>query len=328
MPSLPRICARCSRSNTLLYFEHLATNGRLATLIINSSLTTLFCQLLRSAAVSSLKHRLATLLALLLRHTTYLNAAVARGELMVVLAGATRDRTEKVRRRAIAALGELLFYVSVRQQQQQQQQQARRRTPTGEEEVGDAASQGLYSAAGGAEGGVASADAASAPDDHEWAEAWPLPPAVDEAMKHAIAGAADDAVGAHYAAKTLENIFTASLSAPPGSLPDSLGHAASLSLLLRLAASTAAAEGLRSTAACAASHLLRIRPELGVTMLQEPKLGALLAAMRDGAARLVQPLITALAAALLAEPTRRAAADAALPGATGPPTVPTSPRTL
>ena len=305
------------KSNTLLYFEHLATNGRLATLIINSSLTTLFCQLLRSAAVSSLKHRLATLLALLLRHTTYINAAVARGELMVVLAGATRDRTEKVRRRAVAALGELLFYVSVRQQQQQQ---LKKRSG---EEAGDGGSEGLY-AASGAEGGVASADAASAPDDHEWAEAWPLPPAVDEAMQHAIAGAADDAVAAHYAAKTLENIFTASLSAPQGSLPDSLGHADSLSLLLRLAASTAALEGLRSTAACAASHLLRIRPELGVVMLQEPKLGALLSAMRDGAPRLVAPLITALAAALLAEPTRRAAADAALSGASGPPTVPTS----
>ena len=86
-------------------------------------------------------------------------------------------------------------------------------------------------------------------------------------MQHAIAGASDDAVAAHYAAKTLENIFTASLSAPQGSLPDSLGHADSLSLLLRLAASTAALEGLRSTAACAASHLLRIRPELGVAML-------------------------------------------------------------
>ena len=68
------------KSNTLLYFEHLSTNDRLATLIINSSLTPLFVSLLgKAATVTTLKHRLSTLLALLLRHTTYVSAAVARG---------------------------------------------------------------------------------------------------------------------------------------------------------------------------------------------------------------------------------------------------------
>ena len=85
------------KSNTLLYFDSLALNAKLATLIINSSLASLFVSLLRTAAVASLKHRLATLLALLLRHTTYINARLARGELLDGLALAARDRSDKVR---------------------------------------------------------------------------------------------------------------------------------------------------------------------------------------------------------------------------------------
>jgi serine/threonine-protein kinase ULK4 len=86
-------------------------------MLVNSSFTPLWLSLLRSASVVSLKLRLATLLALLLRHTTFVTAALARGELLLGLTEALKDRSDKVRRRVMAALGELLFYITVRQQQ-------------------------------------------------------------------------------------------------------------------------------------------------------------------------------------------------------------------
>ena len=88
--------------------EHAITPcRRLSTVLLNSNLAALFTSLLRSAALTSLRLRLTTLLALLLRHTTYVSARLARGELLTALATALRDRTDKVRRRAAAALGGL-----------------------------------------------------------------------------------------------------------------------------------------------------------------------------------------------------------------------------
>ena len=73
--------------------------------------------LLRTASLASLRLRLVSVLALLLRHTTFVGADLARGELLRGLTDALKDRSEKVRRRVMAALGELLFYIAVRQQQ-------------------------------------------------------------------------------------------------------------------------------------------------------------------------------------------------------------------
>ena len=92
------------RSNALLYLEHLAgSSTKVATLLVNSGLTGLFASQLKAASVASLKVRLCTLLALLLRHTTYVSAHIARGDLVAVLSAACRDRTsERVRHRATA----------------------------------------------------------------------------------------------------------------------------------------------------------------------------------------------------------------------------------
>ena len=146
---------------------------------------------------------------------------------------------------------------------------------------------------------------------------------MSDAILHAIGKASDDSVSAHYAAKTLENIFSAALGARPNSVPEALGTPECLSSLLKLSASSAATEPLRTTAAAAASHLLRIQPSLGVSLLTEPKLSTLLAAVRDGPHRLVQPLTTAIAAALLAPQTREAVMSST--NSNQPPSIPTSP---
>ena len=209
-----------AQANILLYFESLSTNGRLATMLINSSLAALFASLLRTTAATTLKVRLATLFGLLLRHTTYVHAKLARGvlpfclrwhlvrvqsqvkyfdflrragDLLITLAGLVRDRSEKVRRRASAALGELLFYIAIQQQQQRpdkpltqppvQQRFSRSRLETG------------------------------APDDAEWSQPWKVPQAVPQVVFNALSSS-EDVVVAHYVAKALENIFAASVSRP------------------------------------------------------------------------------------------------------------------
>jgi serine/threonine-protein kinase ULK4 len=215
-------------------FEALATNGRLATVLINSGLTGLFSTMLRTCAHSSLKLRLATLLALLLRHTTYVQAKLARNDLLTTLAGATRDRDAKVRRRATAALGELVFYIAVQQQQQQQQQQ---RSPR----------QTCHSS------GSASLAGDGTPDEAEWAQPWTPPPPVPQALLSALLPT-EEPTTSHYAAKALENVFAASVAAPEGSIAHVLGTAATLTSLVRLATSTAAPEPVRITAAAAAAQ--------------------------------------------------------------------------
>ena len=273
------------KENTLLYFEALATNGRLATVLINSGLTGLFSTMLRTCAHSSLKLRLATLLALLLRHTTYVQAKLARNDLLTTLAGATRDRDAKVRRRATAALGELVFYIAVQQQQQQQQQQ---RSPR----------QTCHSS------GSASLAGDGTPDEAEWAQPWTPPPPVPQALLSALLPT-EEPTTSHYAAKALENVFAASVAAPEGSIAHVLGTAATLTSLVRLATSTAAPEPVRITAAAAAAQLVRLQPSLGPVLLNDAKAGALLASVRDGGTRLAQPMLTAVAAALLSPATRQ-----------------------
>ena len=272
------------KENTLLYFEALATNGRLATVLINSGLTGLFSTMLRTCAHSSLKLRLATLLALLLRHTTYVQAKLARNDLLTTLAGATRDRDAKVRRRATAALGELVFYIAVQQQQQQQQQRSPRQT---------CHSSGSASLAGD-----------GTPDEAEWAQPWTPPPPVPQALLSALLPT-EEPTTSHYAAKALENVFAASVAAPEGSIAEVLGTAATLTSLVRLATSTAAPEPVRITAAAAAAQLVRLQPSLGPVLLNDAKAGALLASVRDGGTRLAQPMLTAVAAALLSPATRQ-----------------------
>ena len=149
------------RSNTLLYCESLATDARLATLLVNSAVGELVASLLRgdAKAVPSLKLRLATLLGLLLRHATFVRAGFARGALLLALTDAANDRGEKVRRRGVAALGELLFYIAVQQGQ----------TPTAEAVVAAAAAR--------IEGAPP-----PPPAGDDWAEEWSVPPAATAAL--------------------------------------------------------------------------------------------------------------------------------------------------
>ena len=98
--------------NTLAYFETLCTEASSANVLANSSLMSMFVRVLASSRSAPLKIKLCSILGLLMRHATHISDEFAKSEAAKVLAETMSDENSKVRRRAMAALGELSFYVA------------------------------------------------------------------------------------------------------------------------------------------------------------------------------------------------------------------------
>eukprot|EP00964_Phaeocystis_antarctica_P019893 scaffold10971_cov74-Phaeocystis_antarctica.AAC.1 len=281
--------AAAEKCNTLLFIESLTPEPRLAATLLNSSFTPLWLSLLRTASLASLRLRLVSVLALLLRHTTFVGADLARGELLRGLTDALKDRSEKVRRRVMAALGELLFYIAVRQQQARRPQQEQ------EHEHG---------------GAPEAAAAAVDDDDSGWGSPWAVPRETVAALTSRLGGA-EDAVVRHYALKAVENVLLGAAQATEGGLPAAFAQQAVLADALHLAAggaspgSTPPSEAVRITAAGLCAQLLRLRPGLSVAVLQEGRLAGILSSVRDGSPRLAQALGSVLVVALCDVAARR-----------------------
>ena len=113
--------------NTLAYFETLCCDTAAANVLINSSLMTLFVRMLRASKAPALRIRLTSAMGLLLRHATYITEELAASGVVTVLTECLRDKNERVRRRAMATLGELLFYIAT---QQHEAAEAARRNPS------------------------------------------------------------------------------------------------------------------------------------------------------------------------------------------------------
>ena len=105
------------RLNSLCYFETLCSNQSAANVLINSSLMGLLVRILRSAKSPALRARLAAVMGTLLRHATYIAEELAQSGVAEALTEALGERDERLKRRAMAALGELLFYVATQAQE-------------------------------------------------------------------------------------------------------------------------------------------------------------------------------------------------------------------
>ena len=101
--------------NTLSYFETLCVDTAAANVLINSSLMTLFVRMLRASKAPMLRIRLTSCMGLLLRHATYITEELSGCGVVTVLTECLKDKNERVRRRAMATLGELLFYIATQQ---------------------------------------------------------------------------------------------------------------------------------------------------------------------------------------------------------------------
>jgi len=91
--------------NTLTYFESIILNSNVANRLINSAFMSLLMKLLKTVKSAYLKIRLCSIIGQLVRHSTVIGNQVAECGLCSLLAEITKDKTEKVRRKAVASSG-------------------------------------------------------------------------------------------------------------------------------------------------------------------------------------------------------------------------------
>lgn len=100
------------KQNVIRYLEMLSSNPDAANMLTNGSVMLVIVKMLRQSKASALRVQLASLIGLLIRHSTYIDDDLSNSGILGSLTDGLRDRQEKVRRFSMAALGELLFYIS------------------------------------------------------------------------------------------------------------------------------------------------------------------------------------------------------------------------
>ncbi|XP_030508016.2 serine/threonine-protein kinase RUNKEL [Cannabis sativa] len=100
------------KQNVIRYLEMLSSNADAANLLTNGPIMLMLVKMLRLSKVSALRIQLASLIGLLIRHSTFIEDSLANSGILGSLTDGLRDKHEKVRRFSMAALGELLFYIS------------------------------------------------------------------------------------------------------------------------------------------------------------------------------------------------------------------------
>ncbi|KAK8623851.1 hypothetical protein V6N13_065214 [Hibiscus sabdariffa] len=105
------------KQNVIRYLEMLSNNTDAANILTNGPIMLMLVKMLRLSKTSALRVQLASLIGLLIRHSTFIEDDLANSGILGALTDGLRDRQEKVRRFSMAALGELLFYISTQNEQ-------------------------------------------------------------------------------------------------------------------------------------------------------------------------------------------------------------------
>ncbi|GJS91881.1 serine/threonine-protein kinase RUNKEL [Tanacetum coccineum] len=92
-------------------------NTDAANILTNGQIMPVLVKMLRQSKASALRVQLASLLGLFIRHSTFINDDLANSGMLGSLNEGLMDRQVKVRRFSMAALGELLFYISTQNDQ-------------------------------------------------------------------------------------------------------------------------------------------------------------------------------------------------------------------
>ncbi|KAK9287888.1 hypothetical protein L1049_016331 [Liquidambar formosana] len=100
------------KQNVIRYLEMLSSNADAANILTNGPIMLVLVKMLRQSKASALRVQLASLTGLLIRHSTFIEDDLANSGILGSLTDGVRDKQEKVRRFSMAALGELLFYIS------------------------------------------------------------------------------------------------------------------------------------------------------------------------------------------------------------------------
>lgn len=98
--------------NVLVYFESIILNSNVANRLINSAFMGLLLKLMKNVKSPHLKLRLCSIVGQLIRHSTVIGNEVAESGLALALSDIVKDKNEKVRRKAVASLGEFMFYAA------------------------------------------------------------------------------------------------------------------------------------------------------------------------------------------------------------------------
>ncbi|GBG84170.1 hypothetical protein CBR_g38144 [Chara braunii] len=98
--------------NTLSYLETLCVDTDAANVLINSPLMSFLVKMLRSMKQPLVRIKLVSVMGLLIRHATVIEDEFVGSGAVPMLTDVLRDKQDRVRRRAMAALGELLFYIA------------------------------------------------------------------------------------------------------------------------------------------------------------------------------------------------------------------------
>lgn len=100
------------KQNALRYLEMLSGNAESANIITNGPVMLLLVKMFRLSKVSALRVQLVSVMGLLIRHSTFIERDLVSSGIISSFTDGLRDKQEKVRRFCMAALGELLFYIS------------------------------------------------------------------------------------------------------------------------------------------------------------------------------------------------------------------------
>ncbi|KAK4854988.1 hypothetical protein QYF36_002978 [Acer negundo] len=100
------------KQNVIRYLEMLSNNADAANILTNGPIMLMLVKMLRLSKTPALRVQLASLIGLLIRHSTFIDDDLANSGILGSLTDGLRDKQEKVRRFSMAALGELLFYIS------------------------------------------------------------------------------------------------------------------------------------------------------------------------------------------------------------------------
>jgi serine/threonine-protein kinase ULK4 len=112
------------KQNIIRYLELLSMNSDAANIITNGPVMSLLIKMLRLSKTSVLRVQVASLMGLLIRYSTILDADLASSGIVNALSDGLRDRHDKLRRFCMATLGELLFYISTQTDQDNKESNA------------------------------------------------------------------------------------------------------------------------------------------------------------------------------------------------------------
>ena len=94
------------------YFETLIQNSDISNFFIKSKFIPLFLKLIKTYKQPLLRAKICEILGLIIRHATIIESDILKFGITNSLIEVLADKSEKVRRKAMAALGEFLFYAA------------------------------------------------------------------------------------------------------------------------------------------------------------------------------------------------------------------------